>query len=328
MKLSRPQYDHMTRLFEKRRRQAREEARERREAFYAQNPRAEALSREIISLAGEQFNAFLDKDLTRLSFLKTRRQTLMEEKKGLLAAAGITEEELEPRYICPLCQDTGWVDNQECICWQKAVIQEFYSNSVLWQRTETENFDTFSLDWYDNEKKLPAFQGRTAREVMEENVKAAKAYVAGFARKRDGVLMTGTVGTGKTFLCNCLAGALLKADYSVLYISAQEMFDRMAAVTFDREEESELVTEQFVSADLLIIDDLGAEFTSHKLAANALFTILNERIIKNRGTVISTNLDLEEIGARYSERVLSRIIGEFRIMRFVGQDIRLAKRLQ
>lgn len=328
MKLSRAQYDHMTRLYEKRRRQAREEGRERREAFYAAHPQAETLSREIISLAGEQFNAFLDNDLSRMNFLKTRRQALIEEKKALFAAAGIREEDLEPRYACPLCQDTGWTENRECSCWQKAVIQEFYSNSVLWQRTQTEHFGSFSLDWYDGEKALPAFQGRTARQVMEENLKAARDYVAGFAKKRDGVLMTGSVGTGKTFLCNCIAGALLKADYSVLYISAQELFDQMAAVTFEREEESELVTEQYAAADLLIIDDLGAEFTSHKLAANALFTILNERIIKNRGTVISTNLSLEEIGGRYSERVLSRIIGEFRIMRFVGQDIRLAKRLK
>ena len=328
MKLNKAQFDHMTRLYEKRRRQAREEARERREAFYEAHPHVEELSREIISLAGEQIKASLDGDITRLDFIRSRRQALIKEKNKEMAAAGLSEKDLEPRYACGLCQDTGWVDNQTCGCWEKAVIKEFYSDSILWRRAATENFETFSLDWYDNEKKLKAFQGHTAREVMEENLKAARAYVAGFEKHRDGVLMTGSVGTGKTFLCNCIAGALLKAGFSVLYVSAQELFDQMAAVTFDREQQDQLLTEQFAAADLLIIDDLGTEFTSHRLAANALFSILNERIIGGRGTVISTNLELEALRERYSEPVLSRLIGEFRIMRFVGQDIRLAKRLQ
>ena len=328
MKLSKAQFDHMTRLYEKRRREAREEAREKRDALYKAHPRVEELSREIIALAGEQIKASLDGDLTRLDFVRSRRQALIKEKNKEMAAAGFSEKDLEPRYACSLCQDTGWVDNRECSCWEKAVIREFYSDSILWRRAATENFESFSLDWYDNEKKLKAFQGRTAREVMEENLKAAKSYVAGFDKRRDGVLMTGSVGTGKTFLCNCMAGALLKAGYSVLYVSAQELFDQMAAVTFDREEQDQLLTEQFAEADLLIIDDLGTEFTGHRLAANALFVILNERIIGNRGTVISTNLELEALGERYSEPVLSRMIGEFRIMRFVGQDIRMAKRLR
>ena len=328
MRLSKAQFDHMTRLFEKRQRQAREDARERREAFYQAYPRIESLSREIVLLAGEQMKASLEKDEARLGFVRSRRQALIRQKKEEMAAAGMKEEDLEPRYICPFCQDTGWVDNQECSCWQKAVIEEFYSDSVLWRRAAEENFDSFCLDWYDDEKKLKAFQGMSCRELMAENLKEARDYVAGFGKKRDGVLMTGPVGTGKTFLCNCIAGELLKAGFSVLYLSAQELFDQMAAVTFDREEQDQLFTEQFSAAELLIIDDLGTEFTSHKLAANALFTILNERIIRNRGTIISTNLDLEELGTRYSAPVLSRLIGEFRIMRFAGQDIRLAKRLK
>ncbi|MBP3729536.1 MAG: ATP-binding protein, partial [Lachnospiraceae bacterium] len=328
MKLTREQFDRIDRIYQERRRRAREEARERQEAFLRADPRWAELNREILQLNGDLMNATLDRDETRLPFLKARRQALIKEKKEQLAAAGLKEADFEPCYQCPHCGDTGWVDSRECSCRQKLIIEEFYSDSVLWKRAEKENFQSFSLNWYDGEKKLKAFQGRTARQVMEENLKTARDYVAGFARNRDGILLTGPVGTGKTFLCNCIAGALLRADFSVLYISAQEFFDKLAEVTFDKEEQDELLTEQFSEADLLIIDDLGTEFSGRKLAANALFTVLNERIIRNRGTLISTNLGLDELAERYSEPVLSRIMGEFRIMRFVGQDIRLAKRLQ
>ncbi len=328
MKLTRAQSDTIERLYQERRRRAREEARERREAFFKESPRAEKLSREIVQISGELIRAQIDRDETRLAFLKARRQALIKEKKETFAAAGLTEQDLEPRFVCPLCRDTGWVGTRECSCRRRLVIEQFYSDSVLWQRAARENFDSFSLDWYDGEKKLKAFQGRTGREVMEENLRAAKDYVAGFDKRRDGILLTGSVGTGKTFLCNCIAGALLEAGYSVLYLSAQELFDRIESVTFDRENSDEGITEQFAEADLLIIDDLGTEFTSKKLAANALFTILNERIIRNRGTLISTNLDLDALAERYSEPVISRVIGEFRIMRFAGPDIRLARRLQ
>nr|MBQ6242167.1 ATP-binding protein [Lachnospiraceae bacterium] len=328
MKLTRAQSDTIDRIYQERRRLAREEARERRDAFFQENPRAEELDREIVQISGELIMTSLDGDETRTDFLKARRRALIQEKKALFSAAGLTEKYLEPRYLCPHCQDTGWTPDRECSCRRRLVIEQFYSDSVLWRRAGRENFDTFSLDWYDDEKKLKAFQGRTCREVMEENLRAAKNYVAGFDTRRDGVLMTGPVGTGKTFLCNCIAGALLKTGWSVLYVSAQELFDRIEAVTFDREDSDEAVTEQFAEADLLIIDDLGTEFTGKKLAANALFTILNERIIRNRGTLISTNLDLDALAERYSEPVVSRVIGEFRIMRFTGQDIRLARRLQ
>ena len=328
MKLSKAQYDQIERIYQERSRRAREDARERTEAFYQAYPRAEELQREIISLYGEQFKATMDGDGARAAFLKTRREALMKEKQAQFMEAGISEEDLKPRYQCPFCQDTGWVEQKECDCRSKLVIREFYSDSVLWKRVQQEHFGNFSLDWYDNEKKLKAFQGRTCREVMAENLKAARAYVEDFEKNKSGVLLTGPVGTGKTFLCNCIAGALLKKGYSVLYFSAQEFFDQISAVLFRREDQDGLLTEQFGEADLLIVDDLGTEFTGQKLAANALFTILNERIIQKRGTLISTNLDLDELAERYSWPVASRLIGEFNTMRFTGGDIRLARRLK
>ena len=79
-----------------------------------------------------------------------------------------------------------------------------------------------------------------------------------------------------------------------------------------------------LECDLLVIDDLGAEFVTQFTNA-ALYNIINTRINLGLPTIISSNLTLQEIENEYSTRISSRIIGEYSILCFEGKDIRQLK---
>ena len=105
------------------------------------------------------------------------------------------------------------------------------------------------------------------------------------------------MGTGKSFLSVCIAREVLSAGYSVLY------------------------------CDLLIIDDLGTELTNQFVSAQ-LFACINERHLNRKPTVISTNLSLEDLQKRYSDRVFSRITSGYICCKLTGKDIRLLKKVR
>ena len=327
MTLTSKQYEIIQDIYRERRRTAREDALARREQIARALPELAALDEERRKLSMDRLKASLGGNAEQAETLRGKLEQTDARKKALLASKGYVPKDLEPRYLCPVCHDTGRDGTRDCACFDRLVMERFYSASPLWNRTEEESFDALSLDWYDNKIALAEFQGRTCRQVMAENVAAAKDYVARFGEKKESLLLTGPVGTGKTFLCNCIAGALLKAGRTVLYLTAQEFFDAVEAQLFDREEKTEGLSEQFGTAELLIIDDLGTEFTGRKLAANALFTVINERLLGGLATVISTNDDINELEEKYSAPVASRLVGSFKILFFTGQDIRIAKKL-
>lgn len=327
MTVTSKQYEIIQDIYRERRRRAREDAGRRRAEIALALPGLARLDEERRRLSLEGLKASLGGNTEQAEACRLKTEEIDARKKALLASRGYSPEDLEPHYTCPLCHDTGRAEIGDCPCLEKLVVERFYSGSSLWNRTKDESFETLSLDWYDNKTPLPAFQGRTCRQVMEENVAAAREYVTRFAEKKDSLLLTGPVGTGKTFFCNCIAGALLQAGRVVLYLTAQEFFDAIEARLFDREEETAGLSGQFQTAELLIIDDLGTEFTGRKLAANALFTVINERLLNGLGTIISTNDDIDELGEKYSLPVASRLVGSFKILFFTGQDIRIAKKL-
>ena len=136
------------------------------------------------------------------------------------------------------------------------------------------------------------------------------------------MLFIGGAGTGKTFLSNCIAREVIKQGYSVIYYPAASLFDRMADSAFGRREDER---EQIFGCDLLIIDDLGTEVTN-SFATSQLFRCISERRLRRRSTIISTNLDLNQLRDTYTERVSSRLLEGFEILRFFNQDIRILKR--
>ena len=130
-------------------------------------------------------------------------------------------------------------------------------------------------------------------------------------------------------MSGCIANELIKKGKTVLYQTAPIMLDTIIDYRFGKNTSAKDIYDNLLSADLLIIDDLGTEsMNSMKFAE--LFNIINSRLLnankKPTKTIISTNLSLQEMYSTYDERIVSRIVGNYNICYFYGDDIRFKKR--
>ena len=225
-------------------------------------------------------------------------------------------------YTCPLCQDTGYIGSQKCSCFKKAEIELLYTQSNLKEILEKENFDHFSFDFYSDTITNDS-TGLTERETARRAYKMAKEFVADFDNSFQNLFFYGDTGVGKTFLSHCIAHDLLDSAHCVLYFSSFELFDFLAGSAFSRGSDAP-DDEPIFDCDLLIIDDLGTELTN-SFVSSQLFLCINERIMRKKSTIISTNLKLEDFSATYSERTFSRIASNYQMTKLVGKDIRIQK---
>ena len=263
-----------------------------------------------------------------ISLQKKKNQEIKEEKHQLLLSHGYPIDFLDTIYTCPICKDEGYdADRKVCECVTRLKIEEFYRCSNLGKVLELENFDTFDLSLYSKEI-LPAYQCSPFIN-MSEKLEKAKQFVRDFDEKGGNILIYGETGLGKTFLSNCIAKALLDTCHGVLYLSANELFDKiLAKATFAAEPDSftERIREYVYRADLLIIDDLGTELTNN-FVVSQLFEIVNQRHLSGRSTLISTNLTLAQIQSLYSERIMSRFVESYDLYQIIGKNIRYQKHL-
>ncbi len=241
------------------------------------------------------------------------------EKKQLLKDAGYDDDFISIRYICPDCRDTGYISGRKCHCFEQKLINFYYSRSGIYEKLKEENFDTFSFDM---------FQGPALNRIKDNYLKA-REFTERFADEYRNMLFYGGVGCGKTFLSNCIAKELIDRGVAVVYVSAIAFFDILSAQRFRRSDTEERVElpkyRALFECPLLIIDDLGTEIESQAVSSE-LFDVLNERDLKARSTIISTNLSVEGIKDRYSERSISRLLGNYELCKFEGSDLRLMKR--
>ena len=189
-----------------------------------------------------------------------------------------------------------------------------------------ENFDTFSFDYFDTDRRDPV-TGKTSLENMRKVYETCREFADSFIPGRKNLLFTGPAGAGKTFLSNCIADALIRQGFSVVYLPAGRLFETLADATFERTDASKDSYSYILESDLLIIDDLGAEM-NNSFINSQLFFCLNERNLRKRSTLISTNLTLNQMRDNYTERVTSRLVEQYVICHFFNSDIRVKKRLQ
>ena len=318
MGLTNAQYDEIMREYDRKRIEATHKLDVKAARVYEMIPEYSDVEDEIRDIAVECGIKSISGDEGALKEMRMKIEELSNMKAELLASHGFSPDYLEPEYECNDCKDTGYIEGKKCHCLSQKILKTLYSKSNVGDNLLKENFDTLDIDQYTDSEY----------EKMSPIIQKCKNYVTEFDNGCENLLFRGKPGVGKTFLSNCIAKALLDSGHSVIYFTSVQLFDKLStyAFSYDYSENSLSMKEDISSCDLLIIDDLGTEMTNSFVASH-LFDIINEREIRGKATIISTNLDIESIAERYSERVLSRLVGKYTGLKLEISDIRFKSRM-
>lgn len=304
------------------------EQEERKAAVYKKLPRLKEIENEMINLGIEITKAVLfddgDKNVL-LEHLKKKQLDLKIEKAEILSSNNYPKDYLELKYDCKKCQDTGFIGLDKCSCLIQKQISHNYKQSKLSGILKQENFDNFNINYYSD---ITSGKGVSPRKNMQHIYLECIKYVKDFDSHNRNMLFIGRPGLGKTFLCHSIAKDLLQAGKSVIYQSAPDLMDlvRKYKFDFDNEEQGNEALNDIYKCDLLIIDDLGTELST-QFSGLVIYNILNKRLTESKKMIISTNLDVDEIIKNYSERITSRVFGNFDMFEFFGDDIRLIMKM-
>ena len=318
--------------YEQKRNLAISNAQEQKENLIKANPELtrieEELSKISIATAKEMLNSDSKTRDSKIANLKKEANKLIKEKNTFIKNLSTSKNFLQPKYECTTCNDTGFIQKdgqkQMCNCLKQKIYDITYNKSNM-GNLDRENFDTFNLIHFSDKPNKELYKSDVSpRENMNLLREKAKSFIENFDNPNEkNLLFTGSTGTGKTFLSNCIAGELLKKGKTVLYQTAPVMLDTIINSKFGKD--SSDIPQEVLNCDLLIIDDLGTE-NLNQIIATELFTIINTRLLnqnhKITKTIISTNLDAKQLNEYYSSRVGSRLIGNYRFLRFFGDDLR------
>jgi len=318
--LSAAHYDAIMREYDNQRLENMHALNARIQGVYERFPEIRQIDTQISELAENFAQSFTKEHVMSFEEYRRKLSDLRMEKEALLKCYHIDPKMLQMQYRCSDCKDTGYIKNEKCHCFKQRIIDEMYQQSNLREILNAENFSTLSYRYYDTENM----------EKMQIAIETCKKFTENFDKTFENILLCGTVGIGKTFLSNCIAKEILDQGHSVLYLSAFQLFDLMAKNSFSGNSPKEdSVAKQYphiFESDLLIIDDLGTEL-ANSFTMTGFFLVINERILRKKSTLISTNLSPEEILTTYTERCASRIISNYTMLKLSGSDIRLKKKL-
>ncbi len=324
MGLTNRQYDLLRHSYDTRKLRATLVLDRRREEIYSSHPDIKAIDEQIVSDSIKRTRLAINGDKSALEGIDEANAALTARKESLLVEYGYPADYLKLRYICPLCRDTGFIENEPCDCYKRAVSEMIYNDSNLAGILKEQNFDNFDYSLYSSlEDERDPNIDMTPRENIERAVATSKDFISSFDSEFRNLLIYGNTGVGKTFLCSCIAKELLDSSHSVVYYTAYKFFKLLEKDKFQNDDPDEEVPgpDYLIDCDLLILDDLGTELTN-SFTNSALYSILNERELKKRPTVISTNLSLADLNSRYSERVFSRLNKDYTFVKIIGRDIR------
>lgn len=317
MAIDNAQFDAIMREYDKLQLQHKHELNRRFEEVYAKIPEYKALDESVSTVAMTYGRALIEGESSSLTALKAELANLSSKKEQLLLENGFSKDYLVMQYNCPSCKDTGYIDGEKCSCLKNKLLSIMYEQSNIADLLETDNFSTLSEKYYEGED-LQRFR---------EAVNLCHQIVNNFETKRENLFLYGNVGVGKSFLSCCVAKELLDKGYSVLYFSSSHLFDVLKDNDFGKDSKENLYTskEDIYNCDLVVIDDLGTELTNSYVSTR-LFSLINERILRNKSTIISTNLSLKDLRELYSDRIFSRISTKYKLCKLSGPDIRIYKK--
>ena len=295
----------------------------REQEIYAKIPRVREIDTELRSSMAKAVQAAFAKGTDAqeaLALLKKQNLVLQGERSALIAV-NFPAEYLDDSPVCPHCGGAGYIGTKMCSCLQ-ALCQEELKKTISLFAAGDHTFADFKLDYYPDTKD-PKY-GASPREIMRRIYNVCQKYASEFTPGSGNLLFNGGTGLGKTLLSACIARAVAEKGYGVAYESAPRLFAKLEKDHFRPNEDSAYEVAALYDTTLLIIDDLGTELTG-AFTISALYALVNDRLLNGKPTIISTNLNINEIRQRYSPQIASRLEGSYQLLPFVGQDIRVLK---
>ena len=325
-------YNEIINDYTKKREDAIKNAKRYKEKIFSENPELQKLENEIGNITLQIMRKNLRSNMLQIEIDKQNLQIKIEEIKGKiknkLKKLGYTLEDFEPKFECKKCLDTGYIENNKCSCLKQEILNRVYSQFYL-DNFSDECFESFDIGYFSDKASEEKYKTqKSPRENILEIKKISEKFCENMENKNEkNLLFVGNTGLGKTFLSNCIAGRVIQKGYTAIYQTAPMLMDMITEykTSFDKDSNSKEKYRQIFDVDLLIIDDLGTE-TMTDFKFMELLNIINSRIIKGKKMVISTNIKLQNLYKIYDARLTSRLIGNFNICRFIGDDVRLLKK--
>ena len=297
--------------------------RERLQIVYRQLPRVRDIDVELrksMVLATQAVFAGGENAQQSLEDVKAANLRLQSERAKLIADA-FGPDYLDEAPVCSHCGGVGYVGSTMCSCLDALCRQEQKKEISLLSCGDA-GFEDFDLSYYPD-RTIPG-SSVTFRNVMNRTYQDCKTYAKTFQPGIGNLLFSGDTGLGKTFLSACIAKTVAEKGYWVVYESAVHLFENMEKAKFSGDPEAARDADKYSTCDLLIVDDLGTEMAG-QFVTTALYTLINDRLLSGKSTIISTNLTGDDMEKRYSSQILSRLRGNYTRMAFVGDDVRILK---
>ena len=319
----------MARFDEDKKRRARQ-FRERQQQLFAREPELADIDRRLRGTMSQIITRALKggrDPVPAIHAIRDENLALQRRRGELLTALGYPADYLEEKPRCARCGDAGFLpDGSMCACLRSYYAREQIAELSHMLDIGSQSFDTFRLDYYSTDRGgLP----RSPREAAQRNLEICQSFARDFRPGKQNLLLFGAPGLGKTFLSACIARVVSEDGFSVVYDTAVNIFTRFEEQKFARDRleagEAKDETRRYLGCDLLILDDLGSELST-PFVQSALYTLINTRLTADKRTVISSNLTMDQVRARYTPQIASRLEGEYRVLPFYGEDIRLLRK--
>lgn len=292
-------------------------------AAYEKVPRLREIDRQLRATMALAAQAAFTEGTDARTAMETARQKNLElqREREELARTCFEPGYLDDSPICDKCGGTGYIGSNMCRCLMELCRQEQKKDLTLLNAGQ-ESFREFRLDYYPD--RVDPKWNVNIRSVMEKTFEVCKRYAGNFQPGAGNLLFSGDTGLGKTFLSACIARTVADRGFGVVYESAGHLFTKMERAKFAGDEDARDEIRKYNDCDLLIVDDLGTEMPGQFTTA-ALYSLINDRLLMGRATIISTNLNTEDLSRRYSPQIASRLRGSFTRVAFLGDDIRVKK---
>ena len=293
---------------------------------YNQVPRLREIDRQLrltMAMAAQAVFASGGDVNEAMEAAKAKNLALQREREQLVNLY-FEEGYLDDSPVCDRCGGSGYLGSTMCECLAELCRQE-QKKELTFLNVGRETFEQFRLEYYPD--RIDPKLGINIRAVMEKTYQSCRKYAYDFTERSGNLLFSGDTGLGKTFLSACIARTVADRGYSVVYESAGHLFAKLERAKFNGDENAREEIKKYNECDLLIIDDLGTEMPGQFTTA-ALYSLVNDRLLAGKPMIISTNLNVkEDLARRYSSQIASRLQGSFRVVSFVGEDIRVKKNL-